>query len=79
MELLDILRRLPIHNCRNLLHINNNAIGRDDMTKIKNLIKPKFALGELGVELMFPELIKHQTQVFGMIFLVFEKTRMSSR
>ena len=40
------------------------------MTKIKNLIKPKFALGELGVELVFPELIKNQTQVLGMILLV---------
>ena len=43
------------------------------MTKIKNLIKPKFTLGELGVELMFPELIEHQTQVLGMIFLVLRK------
>ena len=43
------------------------------MTKIKNLIEPKFTLGELGVELMFSELIKNQTQVLGMIFLVLRK------
>ena len=53
-ELFDILRRFPIQNCRNLCGINSNALGRDDMTKIKNLIEPKFTLGELGVELMFP-------------------------
>ena len=26
-ELLDILRRFPIHNCRHLLRINSNALG----------------------------------------------------
>ena len=26
-ELLDIMRRLPIHNCRKLLWINRNALG----------------------------------------------------
>ena len=53
-ELLHVLRRFPIHNSRHLLRIHGNALGRDDMTKIKNLIEPKFMLGELGVELMFP-------------------------
>ena len=43
------------------------------MTKIKNLIEPKFALGELGVEFVFPQLIEYQTQVLGMIFLVLRK------
>ena len=45
------------------------------MTKIKNLIEPKFALGELGLELMFPELIKYQMQVLGMIFLVLRENQ----
>ena len=61
-ELLHVLRRFPIHNCRHLLRIHRNALGRDDMTKIKNLIEPKFTLGELGVEVVFPKLIEHQTQ-----------------
>ena len=72
-ELLHVLRRFQIHNCRHFLRIHRNALGRDDTTKIKNLIEPKFALGELGVELMFPELIENQTQVLGMIFLVLGK------
>ena len=33
MELLHILRRFPIHNCRHLLRIHGNALGRDDMTR----------------------------------------------
>ena len=45
------------------------------MTKIKNLIEPKFALGELGVELVFPQLIEYQTQVLGMIFLVLRENQ----
>ena len=45
------------------------------MTKIKNLIEPKFTLGELGVELVFPELIEYQTQVLGMIFLVLQENQ----
>ena len=43
-ELLDILRRFPIHNCGHLRGINSNALGRDDMTKVKNLIKPELTL-----------------------------------
>ena len=45
------------------------------MTKIKNLIEPKFSLGELGVELMFHELIEYQMQVLGMIFLVLRENQ----
>ena len=37
-ELLDILRRFPIHNCRYLLRINSNALGGDDVAKVKNFI-----------------------------------------
>ena len=43
-ELFDILRRFPLHNCRHLLGINSDALGGDDMTKVKNLIKPKLTL-----------------------------------
>ena len=45
------------------------------MTKIKNLIEPKFTLGELGVELVFVQLIEYQTQVLGMIFLVLRENQ----
>ena len=44
VELLHILRRFPIHNCRHLLRINRYALGRDDMPKVENLIEPKLAL-----------------------------------
>ena len=40
-ELLDILRRFPIHNCGHLLGVNSDALGRDDVTKEKNFIEPK--------------------------------------
>ena len=43
-ELLDILRRLPIHNFSHLLGINSYALGGDDMPKVENLIEPKLAL-----------------------------------
>ena len=46
-ELLHVLRRFPIHNCRHLLRIHHNALGRDDMTKIKNLIEPNTHLENL--------------------------------
>ena len=46
-ELLDILRRFPIHNCRHLHGINCNALGRDDVTKIKNFIKLELTFGKL--------------------------------
>src|SRR4051812_46593082 len=48
-KLLDILRRFPIHNFRHLLRINSDALGRDDVPKVKNFIKPKFTFGELSV------------------------------
>ena len=40
------------------------------MTKIKNLIEPKFALGELGVELVFPQLIEYKSKMFSMFFFI---------
>ena len=40
-ELLDILRRFPIHNCGHLLGVNSDAFGGDDVTKEKNFIEPK--------------------------------------
>ena len=69
-ELLDILRRYPIHNCRHLLGINSDALGGDDVTKIKNFIKPELTFGKLCIELMLSELVEHQTQMFGMILLI---------
>ena len=66
-ELLDILRRFPIQNCRNLRGVNSNALGRDDMTKVKNFIKSKLTFGKLRIELILSELVEHQSQMFGMI------------
>ena len=69
-ELLDILRRFPIHNCGHLLGINSNALDRDDMPKVKNLIKPELTFGKLRIEFMLSELVEHQSQMFGMILLI---------
>ena len=78
-ELLHILRRFPIHSCRHLLRIHGNALGRDDMTKVKNFIKPELTFGELCIELILSELVEHQSQMLGMILLFLENTRISSR
>ena len=43
-ELLHVLRWFPIDNCRHLLKIHSNALGRDDMSKVENLIEPKLSL-----------------------------------
>ena len=69
-ELLHILRRFPIQNCRHLLGINSDALGRDDMTKVKNFIEPKLTFGKLRIELILSELVEHQSQMFGMILLI---------
>ena len=60
-ELLHILRRFPIHNCRHLIRINCDALGGDDTTKVENLIKPKLTLLKLRIELMFFEYVQHQS------------------
>ena len=49
-ELLDILRRFPIHNSGHLLGVNSNALGRDDVTKEKNFIEPKLTFRELRID-----------------------------
>ena len=69
-ELFDILRRFPIQNCRNLRRINSNSLGGDEVTKIKNFIKPELTFGKLRIELMLSELVEHQSQMFGMILLI---------
>src|SRR3954471_24031296 len=48
-KLLNILRRFPIQNFRHLLRVNSDALGRDDVPKVKNFIKPEFTFGELRV------------------------------
>src|SRR3954470_24551088 len=70
-KLLNILRRFPIHNFGHLLRVNSDALGRDDVPKVKNFIKPEFTFGELRVQLMLSELVEHQSQMNGMIFLIF--------
>ena len=69
-ELHDILRRLPVHSCRTLFWINNNAHGGDDVAKVKNFIKPKLTFGKIRIELVLSELVEHQSQMFGMILLI---------
>ena len=69
-KLLDILRRFPVDNCRNLFRINSNAFGGDDVAQVKNVIKPKLTFGELRIELILSELVEHQSQMFGMILLI---------
>ena len=64
-ELLHILRQFPIHNCRHLLRINSNALGGDDVTKIKNFIKPELTFGKLRIELMLSELVEDQSQMLA--------------
>lgn len=39
-KLLDILRGLPVDNCFNLFRIYKDALGKDDVTEVKNFIKP---------------------------------------
>ena len=56
-DLLDILRRSPIENSLNSLRVHGNTILGDDMAKIGYFGKPEFALGTLGIKLMFSKLL----------------------
>ena len=64
-ELLHILRRFPIHNCRHLLRINSDALARDDMTKVENFVKLELTLGKLRIKLILCELVEHQSQMLA--------------
>src|SRR6187399_1323609 len=57
-ELFDILRRFPVDNSFNLLGVNRNALGRDNMAKIEDFIKPEFTFGELHIETVLTEPIR---------------------
>ena len=69
-KLLDILRRFPVHNCGHLLGVSSDALGRDDVTKVKNFIKPELTFGKLHIELMLSELVEHQSQMLGIILFI---------
>ena len=43
------------------------------MAQIQDLIEPKFALGELGIELMFTESVENETEVLFVIFFILGK------
>ena len=40
------------------------------MAQIQDLIEPEFALGELGIELMFTESVENQTEVLSVILFI---------
>ena len=70
-DLLHRFRGFPFNNGFNLLRINSNAFGRNDMTKISYFRNPELTLGELGIEAMFTEFHEDETKMFLMFFLRF--------
>ena len=56
-DLLDSLRRGLVKNSLNMLWVDGNTILGDDMPKVGYFGKPEFALGILGIKLMFSKLL----------------------
>ena len=65
-----MLRRFPVDNSFNFLGVNRNALGRDNMAKIEDFIKPEFTFGELRIETLLTEPVEDQTEVLGMVFFI---------
>ena len=56
-DFFDINRRKPFNNCLHSFRVDCNALGRDDVTKIGDLGKPKFTLGELCIQAVLMKLV----------------------
>ena len=77
--MLDDLRRKPKKDCLDGFRIDGDAFTRNDIPKVNDFRKPKFTLGELGIERMFTKLEEKEVEMFFMFSLELEKTGMSSR
>ena len=66
---MDILRLLPIKNILHLTRIYSNTILGEDMTKKRDLFKPKLTFAELGIKTMLSKLLKDNMNMTRMIFL----------
>ena len=65
---MNILWLLPIQNILHLTRIYSNTILGEDMTKKRDLLKPKLTFAELGIKTMLSKLLEDDMNMTSMIF-----------
>ena len=68
-KLLDARRNGPVANGSDLTRVHVNAVGRDDVAKVLNMLLYPVALGKFGVKLVFAEDVQDHAEVLQMFLL----------
>jgi hypothetical protein len=61
----------PIHHLLYFARIYGNTIFENSVTQKLHTIQPEFTFGELGIKLMISQTLKDNSEMFGMLLLVF--------
>jgi hypothetical protein len=65
------LGRFPIHHLLDFARIYGDTILGNSVAQKFHTIQPEFTLGELSVKLMISQTLKDNSEMFGMVLLVF--------
>jgi hypothetical protein len=77
-DLWYILRRTPVQYVPNLAWIHCNPSICDNVSEKRDFLQPKITLAELGIQLMFTDLVQHCLKCSSCSSSLRENTRISS-
>jgi hypothetical protein len=61
----------PIHHLLNFARIYGDTILGNSVPQEFHTLQPEFAFGELSIKLMISQMLKDNSEMFGMLFLIF--------
>jgi hypothetical protein len=65
------LRRFPIHHLLDFARIHGDTILGNSVPQEFHTLQPEFTFGELSIKLMITQMLKDNSEMFGMLLLVF--------
>jgi hypothetical protein len=65
------LGRFPIHHLLDFARIHGDTIFRNSVAQKFHTIQPEFTFGELRIKLMISQTLYDNSEMFGMLLLVF--------
>jgi hypothetical protein len=71
VDLVYGLGRFPIYHLLDFARIHKDTIFRNSVAQKLHTIQPEFTFGELCIKLMISQTLKDNSEMFGLLFLVF--------
>jgi hypothetical protein len=61
----------PIHHLLDFARIYGDTILRNSVAQKFHTIQPEFTFGEIGIKFMISQILKDNSEMFGMLLLIF--------